>query len=353
MSNVSKKMLMAAAGAASSIDYPAFIMIYGGSGVKLYAGEDNNDVTSSYISSPTLVSTAGGMERVSISGTNQRYIGFGSWGRSPAKKGAVADRGTSNSTWTQYSNFNVSLPGTGNDSVNRVTPSSDGARVAVHSGNGTDKGIFSFTSPSTEYGSQPSQFAAAAATTVYFSQGNYLWTVEETRKWSKFLFTANTLVHQGTVTFSGTDEGKPADGRVTLTSDGTKACTVSKVGIISIVDITGSSASISSTKNAGFSYSVYGSAISPDGSKVLICRNTADRVYVYDVAADTITGQTLKSGWAQARADVSWFADNDTYAVTGTSSNSAWVGSASNGGWLYNINSGTSVGGYNIDCLFS
>ena len=205
-----------------SIEYPALIMIYGNSGIKVYSGEDNTDVTSTYLNSPTLSASAGGYERTSVTGysTNQRYLGFGSWARGSAVNGAVADRGTT--PWTQYSNFSgLSLPGTGNDSVNRVTPRADGQRVAAHSGTGTDKGVFSFTNPSTEYGSQPSDFAADA-TTCFLSQGDYLW-VAQGRRWKKFNWSGNTLSLISNYNFSST-HGEVGDGRISMTSDENYAC---------------------------------------------------------------------------------------------------------------------------------
>lgn len=346
MSNA-KKLMMSSAG---GIEYPAFIMIYGNSGVRLYSGEGNTDVTSTYISSPSLVSSAGGYERTSVTGysTNQRYIGFGSWARSPALKGAVADRNTT--PWTYYSNFTgLALPGTGNDSVNRITPRADGARVAGHSGNSTDKGIFSFTSPSTEYTSQPATFDADTAT-GFLAQGSNLWTVQG-RTWKKFDWSGNTLSLTSSYGFAS-NRGEIGDGRISMTQDENYACVVRYNMQVTIVDISGTTASEHYYYNGAIS-SIYGSEISPDGKYVAMCRNASPYVYILDTDTDTLMSQTVQSGFTQSRAAVSWFPDSKHYAVVGTSSNTGWVGSVDSGGWIYDINSGSTVGGYNINCLFT
>lgn len=346
MSTTSRLTTIAAAGGASSLEYPALIIIYGNSGAAVYDPEADTDVTSTYMSSPSLVATAGGGERLTLS-PNQTYLGFGSWARSPALKGATADRTTT--PWTQYSNYTgFSIPGTGNDSVKMLAPRNDGLRVAGQSGNGDDEGVMSLTSPSTEYTGQPSQFTSISASSTFFVTDGYLWIISGSNLLC-FGWSSNTLSYQSSTSLVSV----PAQQYIGLTTGHTKVGYTSSTGYAAVYDVTTTTPTLSYSYNLGYSSSVQSSKLSPDGRYILMMRNVAPYISVLDTTDNSVTAMTVPSGWTNSRGDISWFPDSDGFVVVKTSANNAWIGSFSSGGYLNMLNGGSNPMGYNVQCLYN
>jgi hypothetical protein len=325
---------------------PRAILVYGNSGIYVYNGTTLANVTSTFVSNPTLVASAGGTERVNVT-SNNRYLGFGSWARAPALKGAVAD--TNTTPWTFYSNFTgLAIPGTGNDIVERLAPSTNGSFVIGESGNGTDKGVFSFTAPSTEFTGQPTQFTSIpfSADTMPITIGNTAWIIAGAN-WHKFTFTSSTLAFVSTTNVSPASSG---NGYISFDSTNTVALinlsnTLYKVDISSGTPVYVAAYSPSVSPNT-----VRSTVLSPDGTKaILVCNNA--KVYVYTFATNSTVAMSTPSGFTGNWDSVDFFADGNNYVVVGAGSDGySHLGRISSGGYV-SLLGGTNYGGYNVRCL--
>ena len=325
---------------------PRVILVYGNSGIYVYNGTTLANVTGTYVSNSSLVKTAGGTERVNVT-SNNRYLGFGSWARSPALKGAVAD--TNTTPWTFYSNFTgLAIPGTGNDIVERLAPSTNGLYVMGESGSGTDKGVFSFTTPGTEYTGQPSQFTSIAvnAGTIMTTIGDNAWVIEAST-WYKFTFTSSTLAYVSTTSVTPASNGS---GYISFDSTNTVALLNSGNTIYKVSIATGTPVYVASYSPNVSPNTIRSTSLSPDGTKaVLVCNNA--KVYVYTFATNTTTAMTTPSGFTGNWDNVDFFADGNNYVVVGAGSNGySHLGRISSGGYV-SLLGGTNYGGYNVRCL--
>lgn len=329
---------------------PRAILVYGNSGIYVYDGTTLANVTSTYVSNPTLVATAGGDERVNVT-SNSRYLGFGSWARSPALKGAVAD--TTTTPWTFYSNFSaLPLPGDGNDIVEQVAPSTNGLYVMAESGAGLGKGVFSFTTPSTQYSGQPTQFSSTATSsnTIMFTNGNDAWMVVGVT-WYKFTFTSSVLTYVSTTSVSPAQSQNPTGaGVVTLDSTGTIALLSSTTTLYKVSLASGTPSYVASYTPSVSPNQIRTATLSPDATKaVLACNNGT--VYIYTFATNSTVSMTTPAGFAGNWDDVDFFADGDNYVVVGVGANGySHRGSISRGGYV-SLLGATNYGGYNVRCL--
>lgn len=329
---------------------PRAILVYGNSGIYVYNGTTLANVTSTYVSNPTLVATAGGDEVVNVT-SNNRYLGFGSWAQSPALKGAVAD--TNTTPWTFYSNFTgLAIPGTGNDIVEQLAPSTDGLYVMGESGAGTDKGVFSFTTPATEYTGQPSQFTSIvnSSNTIMFTRGNDAWVVNGVT-WYKFTFTSSVLAYVSTTSVSPAQSNTPTgQGIASLDSAGTTALLSNGNTLYKVSLATGTPAYVASYSPNVSPNAIRAATLSPDGTKaVLACNN--GKVYVYTFATNTTTSMSTPAGFVGNWDSADFFADGNNYVVAGAGGNGySHLGRISSGGYV-SLLGGTNYGGYNVRCL--
>jgi hypothetical protein len=351
--SIARLMQMGAAGGGAALIPPEQILIYGNSGPKVYDGTTYGNVTSTYIPSlsPALA-TAAGYEQVWVT-DNNRYIGFGSWARSPNSKGGACDRSTT--PWTFYLSYTgLSLPGTGNDFVQWAVPNSSGQYVAATSGTSTDEGVFSLTSPSTEYTGQPALFTAGwqAGSCSAFSRGSYLWVIEGSTLY-RFTFTASVLSgglsYNLASAFSNVSIDDTGKFKANLND---VAAYVSGNGYINIVDLSVSpgSSSITAQKYLGSATTSGACTISPDGKYVVADSN--GNVILYDITANSLTTLSKDPSTAGAYTDFDFFADSNYFVATSTSSNASAVYSISSGGFIERLGGGSNFGGYNIRALY-
>lgn len=326
---------------------PRAIIVYGNSGISVYSGTTLENITSTFVSNPTLVATAGGSERLNVT-SNNRYLGFGSWARSPNLKGAVAD--TSTLPWTFYSNFTgLALPFDGNDSVIRLAPSTNGLFVVGNSGNGTDEGVFSFTSPSTEYTGQPTAFTTTipwSTDTVTVTIGDIAWIVSGT-SWYKFTFTTQTLAYIGVTDVSPAY----ASSRISFNSTNTIAL-VNSGNTLYKVDISSGTPVFVASYATGISgVTTRSAALSPDGTKA-ICACSGGKVFLYTFATGALKELRTPAGTpVENWDDVDFFNDGDTYVVTGIAGTlTTHLGQITSGGYVKSFGAPNSTG-YNILCL--
>lgn len=324
---------------------PRAILVYGNDGMYVYDGRTLVNVTSTYVSNPTLVATAGGSERLNVTSTN-RYLGFGSWAGSGAIKGAVAD--TNTTPWTFYSGFPLSVPGTGNASLQRVAPSTNGLYVMAESGSNTDKGIFSFTSPATEYTGQPTQFTSitTAPQTIMFTRGNDAWVITGTT-WYKFTFTSSILTYVSTTNVTPADS---SSGYISFDSTGTIALVATNNNMYKVDFSSGTPTYVASYIISIPGFTMRSMSLSPDGTKAILVGGSA-KVYAYTLATGVATALTTPSGYTGNWDDVDFFEDGDSYVVVGASSNNySHVGRISTNGYVSLLGS-LNYGGYNVRCL--
>jgi hypothetical protein len=325
---------------------PRAILVYGNGGMSVYDGKTLENITSTFVSNPTLVSSAGGTERLNVT-SNNRYLGFGSWARSPNLKGAVAD--TSTTPWTFYSNFTgLALPGTGNDIVERVAPSTNGLYVIGQSGAGTDEGVFSFTVPSTEYAGQPTQFTTTipwSSNTMPITIGDTAWIIAGT-SWYKFTFTTQTLSYVGVTNVS------PATGDtgyVSFNSTKTVALLSSSNTLYKVDISSGTPVFVASYATGISGVTIRSAALSPDGTRA-ICACTGGKVFLYTFATGVLRELRTPSGFTDTWDGVDFFDDGNNYVVTGVSSTGySHLGRIIDGGYV-SLLDGTNCG-YNILCL--
>lgn len=316
---------------------PEAIVFYTNSANRLDVFDANfKRVTSTYVTTQPTVSADGSMEQMWKPPRQRKYMGMGSFARSPATAGAVID--ISVTPWVVHENYTaIGTDGSGNAIIRNMAPGPAGFVAGFSQDSAGDEAVCNITTKA-EVTGQPSLFTATSGAGTMKVYGNYLYQMRNNGT-TRFLFTGGTLSLAGSN--STPNSSNSSDCSIAASPDDSVVYALRVDTLHTLTPAIDTAAPSILLTSYGFER---GEAIetSPDGKWLLICGvNTSGsdgRVLVMNTETRDITVMSVPTGSTNARfVGCAWYPDSDQYIVSGYIGARTHYGKRTAGGSLKNL----------------